>query len=348
MIDADRLDATIAAWVGERDLAGTVLLTHAGRTVFEGCYGPADRACDAPVTPRTRFGTASVTKMVTAVTVVDLVRRGLLPGLDRPVVGLLPPDRRPSTLRDDVTVHHLLSHTSGIADYCEEDEDHPDHVADYAALWETRPSYRMERPADFLPLFGDRPPDRPPGVRYAYSNAGYVLLGLLVEDAAGRPFADVVRDHVLHPAGMSDSGFLRLDEAHPDVAVGYSPRPSPAAPWRSNLSSVPVVGGGDGGLMATARDLDRFLTAYDDGTLLGEMRDVVLHPHAEIDGARGVHGGYGVYLFPDGRFGHDGGDPGVEAVVARWPGDGTNLVVLCSVEGVLRDVRDTVLAAWRG
>jgi CubicO group peptidase (beta-lactamase class C family) len=100
--------------------------------------------------------------MFTGVAVVDLVNRGLLDRFDRPVVDILPPQRRPATLRDDVTVHHLLSHTSGIADYCEEDEDTPGYCADYGALWEDRPSYRMQRPMDFLPLFGGLPPLRPP------------------------------------------------------------------------------------------------------------------------------------------------------------------------------------------
>ena len=93
------------------------------------------------------------------------------------------------------------------------------------------------------------------------------------------------------------------------------------------------------------RDLDRFLTAYDDGTLLGDLHDVVLHPHA--DAGDGFFEGYGVHLYPDGRFGHGGGDPGVSALVARWPDDDANLVVLSNVEEHTGEVRDLVLDAWR-
>ncbi|WP_380168423.1 serine hydrolase domain-containing protein [Jannaschia sp. R86511] len=342
-----RLDSTFRSWVDRRDLAGTVLLTQRGRTLLEGCYGPADRATGTPVTSRTRFGLASVTKMMTAVATVDLLRRDLLTGLDRPVVDLLPPSRRPSTLRGDVTVHHLLCHTSGIADYCEEDEDHPRYCEDYGALWDDRPSYRMERPDDFLPMFADLPPDRAPGVRYQYCNAGFVLLALVLEELTGQPFADLVQERVLVPAGMTASGFLRLDEAHPDVAVGYLPRRSPQEPWRSNVYRVPVVGGGDGGMLATARDLDRFLTAYDDGTLLGGLRDLLLQPHADT-GDAGYRSGYGVHLAPDGRFGHGGGDPGVECAVSRSPEQGVNLVVLCSMEGAFDDMWTSLRQAWVG
>ena len=339
----DGLDARLESWVEERDLSGRVLLTRAGTTLFEGSYGLADRAAGVPVTARTRFGIASVTKMFTAVAVADLVRGGRLAFDDR-VVDLLPPGRRPSTLRDDVTVHHLLCHTSGIADYCEEDEDSPAYVEDYGTLWDARPSYAMLRPADYLPIFGDLPPYRPPGERWQYSNAGYVVLGLVVEEVTRRDYTAVVEERVLERAGMTSSGFFRFDEARPDVAVGYLPREPGHEVWRSNIYRVPVVGGPDGGAFCTAGDLDRFLTAYGDGSLLGPTIHTVLTPHADV--GDGFTSGYGVIHAPDGRYGHGGGDPGVEAIVHRFPAD-ANLVVLCNMEGLAGQVRDAVLDAWR-
>ena len=338
------LEEVLRTWERDREFSGAVLVTRAGETVFEGCYGPADRSTGTLVTPATRFGLASLTKMFTAVTVVDLVTSGAL-AFDTSVVSLLPPERRPSTLLPAVTVHHLLCHTSGIADYCEEDESSPLHVADYGSLWERRPSYSMERPADFLPLFGEEPPYRPPGERYQYSNAGYVVLALVVEELTSRPFVEVVQDRVFGRAGMTDSGFFRLDEVVPDLAVGYLPRSGPEEPWRSNIYSVPVIGGGDGGAHSTARDLDRFLHAYDDGTLLGPLRDTVIHPHA--DAGEGHFEGYGVHLHPDGRFGHGGWDPGVRVSAARWPDDDLNIVVLGNTEHLAGEVRDQVITVWR-
>ena len=340
----DALASELRSWGETRDLSGAMLLTRGGARVFETSVGYADRASRTPVTPVTRFGIASVTKMFTACAVVGLVRDGLV-AFETPVIDVLPPDRRPSTLLPAVTVHHLLSHTSGIADYCEEDEDSPAFLADYADLWSQLPSYSVTRLADFLPLFGDLVPYRPPGERFQYSNAGYVLLGLLVEQLTGRPYTDVVQQRVFEPAGMSSSGFFRLDEPVPDVAVGYR-RTAPDGPWRSNVYSIPVIGGADGGAMCTARDLDRFLRAYADGTLLGPLRDIVLTRHADWDDGRGE--GYGVHLYPDGRYGHGGGDPGVEALVHRWPEEDVNQVVLVNTEvGLGVEVRDAMIAAWR-
>jgi CubicO group peptidase (beta-lactamase class C family) len=346
--ESDRFQALaseLTSWGETRDLSGAMLLTRAGQPIFETCVGFADSANRIPVTPATRFGIASVTKMFTACAVVSLVRDGLV-SFDTPVNGLLPSERRPSTLLPEVRVHHLLCHTSGIADYAEEDEDSPAYLADYADLWRERPSYSFTRPTDFLPLFGALPPYRPPGACFQYSNAGYIVLGLLIEELTGRPFTDVVQHSVFEPAGMSASGFFRFDEPVHDVAVGYW-RQSPDKPWRSNIYSVPVVGGADGGAFCTARDLDRFLRAYADGTLLGSLTDVVLTRHA--DRGEGWWEGYGVHLYPDGRYGHGGGDPGVEALLHRWPDDDVHLVVLCNVEaGLAGEVRDLMIAAWLG
>jgi CubicO group peptidase (beta-lactamase class C family) len=341
----EALAAELTSWGATRDLSGTMLLTRAGERVFEVCVGAADRGSGTPVSPATRFGIASVTKMFTACAVVSLVRDGLV-DFTTPVVDVLRADRRPRTLRPDVTVHHLLCHTSGIADYFEEDEDSPAYLPDYADLWRERPSYTVTRPADFLPMFGDLPPYRPPGECFQYSNAAYLVLGILLEELTGLPFTDVVQQRVFDPAGMTSSGFFRFDEPVRDVAVGYW-RAGPESPWRSNIYSVPVIGGADGGAFCTARDLDTFLRAYADGTLLAPFTDLVLTRHA--DRGDGWGEGYGVHLYPDGRIGHGGGDPGVEALLHRWPGDDVHLAVLLNTEaGLASEVRDAMVAAWRG
>ncbi len=345
---ADRfsdLASELDGWSRERDLSGSFLLTTRGSAVFEHCCGLADRATGTPVSPATRFGLASLTKMFTAVTIAALVERGAL-DFDTPVVELLPAGRRPSTLRPDVSIHHLLCHTSGIADYCEEDEESPAYLEDYGTLWTEQPSYAFERPADFLPLFGDLAPYRPPGELFQYSNAGYIVLGLVIEEVTGRLFTEVVEELVLAPAGMRASGFFRLDEAVPDVATGYLPRRDPRSTSRSNIYRIPVVGGPDGGAFSTAGDIDRFLRAYADGTLLGGTRDRVLAPHA--DAGDGFFEGYGVHLYPDGRYGHGGGDPGVSVIANRWPEEDLNLVVLCNVEDLAGPVRDLLIDTWRG
>ena len=127
--------------------------------------------------------------------------------------------------------------------------------------------------------------------------------------------------------------------------MGYLPRPTPGSPWRSNVFRVPVVGGADGGAHATAGDIDRFLHAYADGTLLGDLGPMVVRRHA--DAGDGFAYGYGVLLYPDGRLGHGGGDPGVEVMAHRWPEEEVDVVVLCNVEDQSADVRDRMVDAAR-
>jgi CubicO group peptidase (beta-lactamase class C family) len=318
-----------SAGLRELDLSGIAVITGPGGIEFEECFGLADRAGGIPNTPATRFGIASVTKMFTAVAVATLDV-----DVAAPVTDLLPPERRPSTLRPDVTVHHLLTHTSNIADYAEEEG--PDPV-EYETLWTDRPCYAFERPADFLPMFGDLPPYGPPGGEFHYSNAGYIVLGLIVEEVAGLSYVDAVRRQVFEPAGMTASGFFRLDEPVPDLATGYLPS------GRSNVYSIPVIGGADGGAQCTAADLDRFLRAYDDGSLLKERRDAMLTPHVSVE--PGLDYGYGCILYGDGRFGHGGGDPGVHALIQRIPSADATVVVLLNNEGPVGAARDLLVEA---
>ena len=341
---AARLDEQFRAEAEERDASGAVLVTRSGETLFERCYGAADRAAGTPVTPATRFGLASATKMFTAMAVADQVNTGTLSFADL-LQDLLPAEHRPTTLQPEVSLHHLLLHTSGIADYAEEDPDCVGYVDDYGSLWVDRPSYSMLRPADYVPLFADRPAYRQPGETWQYSNAGYLLLGLVLEAVTGQDYATVVQERVFDRAGMSASGFFRLDEARPDVAVGYLEPTTDGRPRRSNIYSIPVVGGPDGGAFSTLGDLDRFLSRLADGTLLGGLTETVLEPRQSL--GDGYAHGYGVLHHPDGRWGHGGGDPGAEVLVHRFPDDDVHLVVLCNTTGWAEDLRAAVLAEWR-
>ena len=331
----------------ERDLSGIVRVTRGAELLWEVRLGHADRAHRIPITSSTRFATASLGKMFTAVGVLDAAGRGEL-ALDDPVVSLLAPEDRPSTLRDDVTVHHLLSHTSGIADYFEEDEDLPGYREDYGALWDTLPTYRVRDYRALLPLFADLPPVCPPGTANHYSNAGYVLLGILLSEVSGLPFTEAVETRVFEPAGMRSSGYPALDEVHPGVAVGYLRPLTPDGPWRTNVFSVPAVGGGDGGAVVSAPDVELFLRAVQTGGIWrGVTPEVVLAPRFEADDRWSP--AYGVDVRDDGVFVKDGGDPGVGAFARLNPNTDTTVVLLTNIgwedvdglSGLLRLVIDT-------
>ncbi|MQM27856.1 serine hydrolase domain-containing protein [Glycomyces albidus] len=342
----DALDRELDRLAAERDFSGSVLITRAGRTVYEAHRGLADRAWGAPIGDRTRFALGSVTKIFTAVAVLDLVAEGRL-ALDTAVASVLPPERRPSTLRDDVTVRHLLTHTSGIADYFEEETATDAWVEEFAALWRDLPVYRVVEPVHYLPLFASLAPYRAPGERFQYSNAGFILLGLVVEDVAGTDYATAVGDRVFSPAGMDRSGLFAADQVRPDVATGYLRPSAPGEPWRTNVFATPSVGAPDGGAFSSARDLDRFLTAYAAGELVKpDLLEQALRPHVHV--GRSTSMGLGVFLFGEGErraYGAEGADPGAEALIRRYPGLDVNTVVLSNVNGSAWTVDEAVRAA---
>jgi CubicO group peptidase (beta-lactamase class C family) len=195
----------------------------------------------------------------------------------------------------------------------------------------------MRRPADFLPMFADLPQKFPAGERFAYSNAAFILLGLAIEAASGEAYADYVGEHVLGPAGMTDTGFFALDDLPARVALGYLD----ATSNRTNAFSIPVVGGPDGGMFTTAEDLERFWRALVGGRLLTpETTATMLATHATTgDGQPTERYGYGVWIGGSDdapRYVNVGEDPGASMV--SWIDPTTGLVL--SVLG------NTDSAAW--
>ena len=157
--------------------SGAVLITQGANRLYARAYGYASRAWGVPNTLDTRFDTASVTKLFTAIATLQLIDRGLLT-FDTPVVERLGLEDTP--LSRDVTVRHLLTHTSGIGDDADEEAGER-----YEDLWKAKPNYSVVETRAFLPQFVNKPANFSPGEGCRYCNCGYVLLGLLIETISG-------------------------------------------------------------------------------------------------------------------------------------------------------------------
>ncbi|MDP9822397.1 CubicO group peptidase (beta-lactamase class C family) [Nocardioides massiliensis] len=260
------LDEHLGA-LAERDLfSGVALVRHGGTDLLHTAYGVATRRWHVPVTLDTRFDVASVTKLFTSVAVLQLVEAGRL-DLDAPITGLV--DLSDTTVRDDVTVRHLLTHTSGIADDADEEAGES-----YEELFVDRPNYGVTTTRDFFPGFAHKPPRVPPGTDVRYCNVAFVLAGLVVEELTGSTYRDHVREHVFARAGMDGAGFFHMRETTdgPPVAEGWDPvldEDEAITGWRQNIYSYPPLGSPDGGAHCTAADLARFVEAIRNHELLG-------------------------------------------------------------------------------
>ena len=240
--------------------SGVVRVDRSGRTELCSAYGFADRAHEVPNTVETVFAIASGSKSLTALAVMSLVERGTLE-LGTPARSLLGDDL--PLVADDVTIEHLLAHRSGIGDYL--DEDAIDDIGDYVM---PVPVHELATTEQFVPVLDGHETAFPAGERFAYNNAGYVLLALVAERATGVEFHDLVRTLVCEPAGLADTAFLRSDELPGRAALGYLSSNG----LRTNVFHLPVRGNGDGGIYSTAADLSAFWDALFAGRIVSPGR----------------------------------------------------------------------------
>jgi CubicO group peptidase (beta-lactamase class C family) len=260
--------------------SGVVRIDRGDQTVVAKAYGLANRAWQLPNEVDTRFGLASGTKGLTALTVVSLIEDGVLE-LSTPARSLLGDDL--PLIRDDVTVEHLLAHRSGIGDYFDE-EAHPDAEAYVLPV----PVSELATTEAYLAVLDGHPTKFAPGERFAYNNGGYVVLALLAERASGVPFHELVLQRVCEPAGMHDTAFLRSDELPGGTALGYTDA------GRTNVFHLPVRGSGDGGVYSTVADIHSLWRAFFAGTIVSTDRvREMMRPRSE-EGTKGY--GLGFWL----------------------------------------------------
>jgi CubicO group peptidase (beta-lactamase class C family) len=324
------------------EFAGVIRVDRAGTTISALALGAASRAWNVPVNLETRFDSASITKLFTAVAALQCVEREEI-ALDTSVVDFL--QLTDTRIAPRVTPYHLLTHTSGIADLCDEDAGE-----DYADVFAERPNYAIKTTADWLPLFVDREPEYSPGARAHYCNAGYLLLGLMVERATGLSYRDYIGEHVFARAAMAGAGFFAMDRVEPNVAEAVDPvrtDDDTIIGWQRNIYAYPPIGAPDGGAHVRAGDLVAFHRALVDGRLLGsELTAAMLRPHEEYQTTRPrfLHGesragahltGYGFEFERDEHgivqsYWKEGMSEGASGVLRHYPATDTTVVVLAA------------------
>jgi CubicO group peptidase (beta-lactamase class C family) len=272
----------------ETAFSGVVRVDRGDEVEFVKAYGFAHRGWEIPNEVDTRFGIASGTKGLTALTVMSLVEEGRLSRTTtaRSVLG----DDLP-LIDDAVTVEHLLAHRSGIGDYL--DEDIVREPLDYVS---PVPVHELGSTEDYLRTLGGFETKFPPDERFSYSNGGFVVLALIAERASGTSFYELLRQRVCEPAGMVDTEFLRSDELPGRTALGYLAEDGP----RTNVFHVPVRGSGDGGIFTTAADVSALWTAVFAGSIVS--MDVVaemVQPRSEVPSpTQPARYGLGIWLHP--------------------------------------------------
>jgi CubicO group peptidase (beta-lactamase class C family) len=328
-LNFDTLTVAIEEQHRQNPLSGVIYVSHQDTPIFSHAYGLANRSDQLPNRLNTRFGIASGGKVFTATAICQLVSIGLLSfeqSLAEMIPGLLP------KLDPRVTIAHLLTHTSGIPDYFDEETE-----SDYEACWREVPVYQMRSALDFIPLIQDQEMKFTPGERFGYNNMGFVLLGLVIEKITGMRFQTYIEEKIFGPAWMRSSGYFSSDSLPAHCATGYVMDSDGA--WRSNIFSIPVIGHGDGGVYTTAADIGRFWKAlfsrtYFDAEMLARMTT----EHVQIKPSSPHHYGYGVWI--DEIAGQKcysivGEDPGVEFSSSYYPDANLQITLLANTNNTL-------------
>jgi CubicO group peptidase (beta-lactamase class C family) len=321
---AARVDTVFSVLISEREPGAAVLVLESGRAVLARGYGVTDLRTRSPIGAETNFRLASVTKQFTAAAIMLLVRDGRL-CFDDTLADIFP-DFPP--YGRGIAVRQLLNHTSGLPDY----ED---------LMTAADPSAPMEqtqiRDAGVLELLERQTAGRfPPGTRWAYSNSGYVVLGLVVEKVSGRPFGEFLHDRIFAPLKMTNTiAYERGKNRVRNRAYGHSRE---AAAWQETDQSPTSATLGDGGVYSSLLDLAKWDEALRTHALLSEaeMRPAltpvrVPNGRPEEPGGTPADYGFGWFLNPwkgHSRMWHYGETIGFRTAIQRFVGDGLTVVVL--------------------
>jgi len=317
----------------EHHFAGTALIKKSEKIIFERAYGFAHRGFKVPNTIHTMFDTASVTKLFTAVAILQLVDRGKL-RLDDRITDII--DLSGTKIPFDVTITHLLTHTSGIADDADEELGES-----YEDLFINKPNYSIRNCIDFIPQFAFKEPKFKAGTDVSYNNCAFVLLGLAIEKATDRNYRDYVVQNIFRSCGMNHTSFASKEDGDVSVAEGYAAvyNENNDVTWKKNIYSFPPIGTSDGGAFTTVGDLDSFMRALVNGKLLSDgMTGEIMKPQSKI--AREYEWGkdmtgYGFQFAYDHagkliRMYKEGSNAGVAAMFAYYPEIDTTSIILAN------------------
>jgi CubicO group peptidase (beta-lactamase class C family) len=332
-LDAGHLDAQLTPFVqafgkklGEsRAFSGLVVVAQHDRPVYAHGFGYADRATHAVPDLDTSFRIGSVTKQFTSAAIMLLVQDGKL-SVDQPIATYLPDY---PAVGAKITLHQLLTHTSGLPDYTE------------------APGFMEHRGephtvAELLHVFWSQPLRFAPGAKFEYSNSNYIVLGAIIEKVSGMPYADFMAKRVFGPAGLTRTVVGDAEGAR-DRALGYQPGAGGLVAADKIDMTVPFAAGA---VRSTAADLIRWNRVLAGEALLTAASKQRMYTVEKDDYAYGWlikdAGGHRV-------IGHNGGIDGFQTVYLRIPDLDAVIVVWCNNSGVHPDpVADAALAVALG
>lgn len=301
----------------ENNLSGVVLIAKNGKPIYREAFGFSNLPDSIKNKPDTKFNLASINKMFTAVAVMRLVESGKISLQDK--VGKYLLDYPNKAVADSVTIHQLLTHTSGMSSFWEE--------------YDKLAKVNFKTVSDYLPLFVDKKLAFAPGSGFLYSNSGYMVLGLIIEKLSGQNYFDFVKEHIYKPAKMMNTDAYELDKVIPNLATGYTMSLEEPGQWKNNTFLNPTKGTPAGGGYSTADDLLSFANALQNNILLSK-ENTALCTSGKVNYRAGMYGyGFEENTIDGHRIiGHTGGHDGVASEIMIYPDLSYTVVILTNGE----------------
>jgi len=289
-----------------------------GKIIKAKGYGLANVELNSPAAPDTVYQLASLTKQFTATTIMLLVQDGKISVEDK-ISSYV--DGTPDSWKE-ITLRHLLTHTSGLKDYLDEAPDSPNSAVK---------SHEETTPEKIVQSMVGRPLDFAPGEKYTYSNTNYLLLSMVVRRAGGKPYDQFLAERVFQPLGMTATRLTSHEEVIPNRAAGYT---WTGTRWRNSAALNPTLwDNGDGGMLSTVLDLAKWDAAlYGETILTAASKQQMWTPLTLNDGKTGSYGfGWGIGdTKGHPRVWHTGGRPGTSTAIFRYLDDRLTIIVLAN------------------
>lgn len=329
---ARQIDDLLSKYNEYGQFNGSALVAENGKIIFKKGFGQANMEWNIPNQPDTKFRLGSITKQFTAFLIVKLAEEGKLK-LDVPLTTYLPD--YPKENGDKITIHHLITHTSGIPNYTS--------VPNFLKEKSRNPS----TPEEFVKTFNKLPLDFKPGEKFSYSNSGYFLLGYIIEKTTGKTYEQYLQETILTPLKMVNTGFDHSEVILKNRAAGYEKKGKSFVNSSFIDMSIPYAAGS---LYSTVEDLYLWDQALYTTQLLSEKSMESLFKSYISFGDESY--GYGWFLSEE-KIGnkqykiieHGGGINGFNTIISRVPAD-KNLVVLLNNTGgtILGEMNEAIRA----
>jgi D-alanyl-D-alanine carboxypeptidase len=327
-----RIDSLAEATLRDGPVAGlTIGVKRGSDLLMVKGYGSADIENGVQMTAETVYRIGSLTKQFTAAALMQLVEAGQV-GLDDPVTSYLPDY---PTQGHEVSIRHLLTHTSGIKSY----------TALGDAFWLKAGPLDLSH-TEMLALFKDEPFDFAPGEEYRYNNSGYYLLGMIIEEVSGESYNDYLDSHLFGPLGLSRSSYCHESQIIRGRAEGYEQ----GGGWLVNDASISMnTPGAAGALCSTVPDLLSWSVALRSGRVVSEASYQTMTTPGRLNDGSAITYGFGLVLTPleaSSRVAHSGGINGFTTRMSHYPESGLDIVVLSNTSSEAPEHIEGRIARW--